>query len=227
MINEYDVRAAIKPLRLIFWGGLLWILDFKINGFDILNDVVASILVAIGVSRLASVQVSDRYCRVMWWVRLIAWLSVPIAIYKMFPGGAPEPIATLLTLCSVAQLASIVAFCMAMRWFCLEAGLMRSARSWWLTTILFLALYAGPLGLLMLGIALGRLIGQDWSIHLGAEVLLVLIVLLVPFVHFFMSSSRMRREAEGGGEMYSGHAFPVIPINPPPPPPAPPPPPPQ
>ena len=35
MTSEYDVRAAIKPLRLIFWGGLLWIIDFRIDGFDI------------------------------------------------------------------------------------------------------------------------------------------------------------------------------------------------
>src|SRR5262249_52012419 len=123
MVSEYDVRSAIRPLRLIFWGGLLWILDFKIDGFDILNDVLASILVAVGVSRLAAGQVSDRYCRVMWFVRLIAWVSIVAVLIKMAAGNFPEPFAMLMTLFTLAQLASIIAFCVAMRWFCLEAGL--------------------------------------------------------------------------------------------------------
>ena len=68
MPQLYDIRSAVRPLRLIFWGGVVWILDFKINGFDLLNDVVAALLVAVGVYRLARIDAGERYGRVMEWV---------------------------------------------------------------------------------------------------------------------------------------------------------------
>src|SRR5436309_3272362 len=111
MISEFDVRSAITPLRLIFWGALLWIIDFRINGFDIANDLLGSILVAIGVVRLARINVSERYNRVMGWVRLLVLISVPVVLMKMLGvASAGQPVTLLFTLFSLAQLASILAF---------------------------------------------------------------------------------------------------------------------
>jgi hypothetical protein len=221
MISEFDVRSAIKPLRLIFWGGLFWIIDFKINNFDLLNDVLASILVALGVQRLARIDVSERYHKLMRPVYLVALISIFVTILKMFSLG--QPFTLLFTLFTLAQLAAIIAFCVAMRWFCLEAGLMRSAESWRLTTILFLTLFVGPLALMYLAMLGGQVLGTTWSLSLGLSVLFVLAAFVVPFVHFFISTTRMRREAAGGGQ-FPGHAFPVIPIDKEQPPPSSPPP---
>jgi hypothetical protein len=211
MISEFDVRSAIRPLRWIFWGALLWIIDLKINDFDLANDVLASILVLMGVSRLGQIDVSVRYRSMMWWVWLIAISSVPVTLVKTFGSNFGQPLSILMTIFSLAQLAATVAFCVAMRWFCGEAGLIRSAESWRLTSIFFITLFAGPLGLLYGYMLLSQLTGMRWTLNVGTSVVLILFVLLVPIVHFFISTSRMRREAAGGGT-FTGQAFPVVPL---------------
>ena len=210
MISEFDVRSVIRPLRWIFWGALLWIIDIKIDHVDLANDFIASILVVMGVMRLARIDVSDRYRTVMGWVRAVAILSVPITCIKMIASNFDQAITVLLTIVSLAQLAATVAFCVAMRWFCIEAGLKRSAESWRLTTIFFVTLFAGPLSLLYGYILISQLTGMRWTLNVGTSVVLILLVLLVPIVHFFMSTSRMRREAAGAGT-FTAHASEVVP----------------
>jgi hypothetical protein len=210
MISEFDVHSTIRPLRWIFWGALLWIIDFKINEFDLANDVLASILVLAGVSKLGQIDVSERYRNVMAVVWLVAVVSVPVTLMKMFGTNFPPPVTMTLTVLSLAQLATTVAFCVAMRWLCIAAGLNRSAESWRLTTIFFLALFAGPLGLLYGCMLISQLTGMRWTLNVGTSVLLILFVLLVPIVHFFISTSRMRHEAGGGGT-FPGQAFAVVP----------------
>jgi hypothetical protein len=151
-----------------------------------------------------------RYRNLMACVFLVAVVSVPVTLLKMFGSNFPQPVAMMLTLLSLAQLAATVAFCVAMRWFCIEAGLKRSAESWRLTTIFFLTLFAGPLGLLYGYMLFSQLTGTRWTLNVGTSVVLILFVLFVPIVHFFISTSRMRREAAGGG-MFPGQAFAVLP----------------
>ena len=209
MISDFDVRQSLGPLRQIFWGALLWLLDIQINGFDILNDVLATVIIAVGVTRLARVDVSDKYRAAMGFVKVTAYVSVVSAAVQMV-NGLPQALVVPLTIISLAQLAATITFCIAMQWFCLEAGLTKSATSWRLTTILFAWLFAAPLGVVFGAILVSQATDARWSFRLGASVLFVLAVLLVPIIHFFISTSRMKREV-AGGMTYRGHGFEVLP----------------
>ena len=206
MVSEYDVHTAVKPLRLIFWGGLLWIFDFKLNDFDILNDVLGTILIAVAVTRLARVDVSPRYRSAMKFIKVMAYVSVVTSIVKM----TGTNVHILYALISLAQLAATIIFSLAMHWFCLEGGLPRSAASWKLTMLLFAAIYAVPLGFSYIAGIIAQLMGTNYNLNLGPAALLLILVFFLPIIHLFISTSRMRKEAAGGGT-YPGHGFEVLP----------------
>jgi hypothetical protein len=210
MVSEYDVHAALRPLRMIFWGGLLWIVDIKINGFDICNDVLATILIALAVFRLARIDVSDRYRSAMTFVKVMALISVVRSAVQLFNLDLGS-LSILFTLISLAQLSATIIFSLSMHWLCREAGMPRSAASWKLTMILFIAIYAVPLGCVYLAGIFAQITGSDFHYNFGAAVVLpALIAFFTPIVHLFISTSRMRREAAGGGT-YTGHGFEVLP----------------
>jgi hypothetical protein len=209
--SPYGIRSTIRPLRYISWGALLWILDFRFNGFDVLNDVIGSLLVTVGVCRLTTFPASERYANLMRWVCVVSLLSVPMTLWKQF--GVPSWMSIPSTLLSLAQFAAVVAFIVAMRWLCLEFNLVRAAASWWLTTLLFVTLFAGPLGVLYGWMLVSQLFGISWNLNFGLiGVLAVVTTLLVPVVHLFVSTSRMRREAESCG-VSDGRRFPVLPTS--------------
>ncbi len=45
MLSWQHVHAAVKALRWIFIGGILWIVDVKFNSFDVLDDTVGTLLI--------------------------------------------------------------------------------------------------------------------------------------------------------------------------------------
>lgn len=58
----------------IFWGLLLVILDFSINGFDLLLDGVGYLIVAAGCHGLASVSLGFVTARALCFVLVVLWL---------------------------------------------------------------------------------------------------------------------------------------------------------
>ena len=101
-----------------------------------------------------------------------------------------------LNLFGLVTLAAIVAFCVAMRWFCETAHLGEAARSWNVTTALFVVIYLIPLGLFYLAAAAAIVTGESFNIDLGPAGLILLPVFAIPLVHLFISTSRMKRGAE-------------------------------
>jgi hypothetical protein len=201
MISEFDIRNAVGPLRRIFWGGIIVLLDININGFDLSNDVIGAILIAIGVTWLGSVDVGNRYRSGMRFVKIMAYISILTSILALFNESSLAPI---LTVVAVPGQIAVVVFCVCMRWFCIEGGLPKSAESWRLTTIFFSVL----MGFYLIGIMVG-LTGSRVSIQ-GPVALLVLLAMFVPIVHLFISTSRMKKEVASGGT-YTGHGFEVLP----------------
>ena len=203
-MTQLPVKQAIAPLRMIFWGGLLCIFDFNIsqttNGqgfkFDILNDALGTALIAFGVFSLASAPVHRRYASVMTFVLVVSVLAVLDALRDHLIVPLPSPIYMLLNLFNLACLAAIVAFCVAMRWYCEEAKLPHAAASWSVTTILFVVIYLLPLGLLYLAGMFAMLTGTSFNFNLGPAGLLLLPVFAIPMIHLFVSTSRMSRAAE-------------------------------
>jgi hypothetical protein len=203
-IKEHTVNRAITPLRLIFWGGLLCIFDFTLgettNGqgfkFDVLSDLLGTILITVGVFRLSACPVHDRYASRMKFVKIVSVLAVLDAIQDHFV----PPLLSLghlsFNLFGLLTLAAIVIFCIAMRWFCETNNLNGAARSWSTTTVLFVTIYLIPLGLFYILGSLASLSGASFDLNLGPVLLLVLPVFAVPLIHLFISTSRMKRAAE-------------------------------
>jgi len=202
-MNEQAVKRAITPLRMIFWGGLLCVFDFNFsqttNGqgfkFDVLNDALGTLLIAIGVFRLSAAPVHGRYATAMKFVRVVSVLAVLDAIRDHFITPLPPAVYVVLNLFGLVTLVAIVTFCVAMRWFCEEAHLPEASRSWRVTTVLFVVIYVVPLGLLYVITALAMASGTSFNIDLGPAGLLLLPVFAIPLIHLFVSTSRMKRAA--------------------------------
>jgi len=200
MINEislqpYDIKRTVTALRLIFWGGIICVFDFKINGFDILNDVVGAIMIAWAVFRLSNLRVHRHYRVAMLFVKIISILSIAEAINAHFHYRVPALMSFVMHLYGIAKMLATVVFCVAMRWLCIAAGLSRSEKSWKITMILFGVIYLIPLGLLHFVWIVCLITGKSFNFNMGPAVLLILFVFFVPLIHLFISTSRMKKEA--------------------------------
>ncbi len=191
------------PLRGIFSGGLLCVLDFKIssttNGegwrFDFLNDFVGMVTIAWAVFRLSRIEVEPRYAIAMGFLKIVAVLGCVKALHNHLIYDTPLLISLLIDLQGFLAMAGTVIFCVAMQWLSRHAGLDRSAESWKVTTILFLVIYLIPLGLFYLASLFATATGQSFNLDLGIGGLLLIPIFLIPLVHFFISTSRMRDES--------------------------------
>jgi hypothetical protein len=142
-------------------------------------------------------------------VKIVATLYVPVALFRMIVSDATGFLAVCNTLFSLVALVAMLVFCLCMKWFAQDAGLPRSARSWHTTLMLYLILFIAPLAGLYLMMLGATITGTHFNFQLGAAVLLIVLAMLMPPIHFFISTSRMHRESEGGGA-YPGGGFPVI-----------------
>jgi hypothetical protein len=198
-----DIRTVVKPLRFIFFGGLLCVFDLSVsqtvNGegwtFDILNDLVGMLMITWAVFQLAKIRLHDRYGTAMAFVKVMAVLSCLTAFHAHFIYAVPSLISFLLCLVSIAAMIAIIVFCVAMRWLSVEAGLQRSARSWKTTALLFVFIYLVPIGLFYFAAAIAIVTGTSFNINLGPAGLLLMPLFALPLIHLFMSTSRMQSEA--------------------------------
>lgn len=201
-VSINDLGRTILPLRLIFWGGLLCVLDFTIssttngNGwkFDFLNDFVGMLMIAWATFQLATVAVHERYQKWMLFIKVVATLCCVEAFLDHFIIDFPMPIYLAFMLLGLAAMLAIVMFCVSMRWLSEEARLSRSAKSWKVSTILFVIIYLIPLGLFYCAAAIAIASGSSFNIDLGVGGVLLIPVFLIPIVHLFISTSRMKNE---------------------------------
>lgn len=200
------IAEAIAPLRMIFWGGLLCLIDIYIvqasNGLgfriDILKDAVGAVMIAIGVFRLSSLAVQPSYDKTMTFVKVVAVLAILDALRDHFVTPLPLAVALILYFFDIVKPAAVIAFCVAMRLLCKAKGLKLSEASWRITTNLFVLFYAIPHGIMqalgMAAIASGS--AYKVSIDIGPLGLLWLPLSAIPINYFFVSTSRMQREEE-------------------------------
>lgn len=200
-ITLEDVKRTVGPLTLIFWGALICIVDIWISSggfkFDFLSDVVGMIMIAVGLFKLGDIEVHPRYASALSFAKIMAVVGIVLAILDHFVFRCPGPLSLLLLLLGMLQLVAIIVFCVAMRWFCDEAGLHRSSGSWRTTTILFVVIYLVPLGLFYIVGGVAILAGKSFNIDLGpAAALLLIPIFCIPIIHLLVSSRRMIRDAE-------------------------------
>lgn len=197
---------------MIFWGGLLCVFDFtfsqttSINGevssgfrFDILNDFIGMLLITAGVFKLTVYEIDSAYRRSMTFIVICSILNCIEAFMGHFIFRSPIVFDIMSNLLGLASLLATVMFCTAMNKLSMAYSLHQSAASWRTTRMLVIAIWAIPLGLLYV-IGLGSILtGRPFHLNIGPLIIPVLLVFVVPLIHLFMSTSRMRREAEYGG----------------------------
>ena len=174
-LSARDIAATITPLRLVFWGGLLVLIDINFsqttNGrgwsFDILNDLVGMLLITWGVFQPARLEVHDRYRKVMTFIKIVSLLSCFRALLGHFIFDSPTFLDWLLTLVALAAVIATVLFCVAMKWLSEAANFQRSAESWNLTMWLFVIIYLVPLGGFYLIALFTMMIGQSFHFNLS------------------------------------------------------------
>jgi hypothetical protein len=209
-LNPPTLPPITAPLRGIFWGGLLCVLDFHIsstsNGegwrFDFLNDFVGMLTITWAVFRLSRIEVEPRYAIAMGFLKIVAVLGCVKALHGHLIYDTPLLISLLINLQGFLAMAATVIFCVAMQWLSRHAGLERSAGSWRVTTILFIVVYLIPLGLFYLASLVATVTGQSFNLNLGIGGLVLIPVFLIPLVHFFVSTSRMRDESMTRDDMF-------------------------
>ena len=199
-----DLRRAVTPLRLIFWGALICLIDIdlkiRIGGgpskFDLLDDFVGMILITVGVFRLAALDRGPGYSGPMTFAKIVSSISMIKELLDHWSFETGEAWGFCCSLISFAELAAVLLFCRSMRVLCEWNGLGEAAQSWHTTFMLYVVLYALPLGGLYLFSLIVKLSGKSYNVDVGVAALLFLAVLFVPLIHFFVSTSRMKRAIE-------------------------------
>jgi len=224
-VSAADISRVVSPLHAVFWGGILCIIDVYIsvsaneNGWrlDLLNDFLGMVLITWGVIRLAGMNVDARYGKALVFVSIVAGLSCLEALHAHRVYQVPPLLSFMLSLLGLAQAAAVVVFCMAMRWLSTAGHLVASARSWRTTTWLFAILCGIPMGLVGAAAALAIAVGWpvEYELNPGEESLglmvSVLIIVAIPIIHLFVSTSRMKREAGTVGGARAMYAVALLP----------------
>jgi hypothetical protein len=200
-----DILTTITPLRLVFWGCLLclidvhsnWNFDGQVWKIDILSDAIGALMIAWGAFRLSMLRVSGWYSAAMCFVLMVAGLAVPIALHDHLVYDQPQWISGALQLAPVVGLIATVVFCMAMRRLSAAADLEHSERSWRTTTQLVVFISLIPIGIVHAAGALATLVDEASAFQVPPSLAsFVALAQIVPLIHFVVSISRMTREAE-------------------------------
>jgi hypothetical protein len=154
------------------------------------------IMITWGVFKISTVSVHDRYSKAMVFVKIVAVLSCLKALGDHFAYQIPPFLSIIQALIGVAAMFATVFFCVAMRWLSAEANLESSVKSWKTTTILFTIIYLIPLGMFYCLAAVAIVTGESFNISLGPAGLFLLPVFFLPFLHLFVSTSRMKNAVQ-------------------------------
>jgi hypothetical protein len=151
MLTVHAERAD-HALSRIFWGTLVCVFDlwFAIhsngNGlrFDVINDVIGTLLIVSGLNLLRPLVADDDYERCLNFAFWVALAAVGGAVGGHFVLPWPKPIVFLSSLFATLCLVAIYFFCTAMRIFCRSTALYDVEQDWRWSQTLFLVLQLIP-----------------------------------------------------------------------------------
>ena len=195
-VSVRDLRRAVPALRFIFWGALINLVDLRVNGFDLVNDILGMTLVTTGTWTLSTLRIDETYRRGMLFAKVVAILSLVGAVLELAP---PSPFARgYAEAVGLLEIAGTAVACAMMVRLSRAAELPDVAADWTRTLKWFLWVYAGLLGLIRAVVALsflaGRLVVPVPSMHASAWFATVIVffgLLLVPWIRMFLSTNRL------------------------------------
>ncbi len=186
-------RALERSAKLVFAGSLVIVLDFQINGFDLINDAVGVGLVVAGLWRLHPTDVAARWTP----LALVAGVVCLLFAVWMQVVAIPGP---LFWITPMASIATTVFGVLAFRDACRHLALERAASSWSTSLRLAVSIWGG---LLFLGLVAMAATGGD-VYYEGPWAIPVVALGFVPAVHLMISLGRTASQAQGYSQTMSG-----------------------
>lgn len=202
--DEEDIQDLCRALTMVFWGGLICIIDFKysrlVNGqgftIDIISDTVGMILITIGVFKIAALLDDNTFKGAMLFIKIVAILGIIETIHNHFVYEVPRFLSYFSYTFGLLTLAAIVLFLFIMRYLSNELEFDESRRLWTITIILVVIIYVFPLGFININGIIMLIIGRHYNFNLGSAGLLTIPVFIIPFIFLLLSALRMKKEAE-------------------------------
>jgi hypothetical protein len=151
-----EAGRAVRPLRFIFWGGVLgilvlprWLMFVHIPWFSLrpahrvlfLVSAVGAAPLSFGSFWLTRIDVSKRYRIAMSFAGAVFALRAAASLFvgAFMPDAYLDWAIEILHMCHVVWLAAAVVLCLGMRWFTEEADLTAAFLEWRVTMRLALA----------------------------------------------------------------------------------------
>lgn len=173
-------RSALREAaRMVFFGTLIVVLDFEINGFDLINDVVGAGLVVAGVVKVSNAGLGGRFALPAVLVSAVWFVTTIVETFVLLP-------ALLAGAAGLILLAAAILDLLLFRHACRQLALDEAASSW--STSLALATWIWG-GLTLLGIGLALLHGGAFSYE-GPVAIPVVIAAFAPVVHILVTLRR-------------------------------------
>jgi len=197
-------QRAIRSLRLVFWGGFVTLLGFKLSvvsggearSVQLLPDFVGLAIVLPGVVRLAGLKVSSLYETLM---SVVLGVCSAWALGSLFFTFRPELMSRLGSVVSfVPLLAVLTALCFAVAMLDLSrtAGARRSVAAWRRASALIVALMIVPRGLAWGATAMLQSDGEVGGVSLAIHALAALLS-FGGWLAVFWAYTVMSREGPG------------------------------
>lgn len=201
------MQHIIRNLNLIFWGAIIVFLDFSfsktMNGtgikIDLINDFVGSIMICVGVSRIAKLQISiPSYKTSIRFVIVASVLQILFSVLDFVVIKTPEIIITIKNIAGLFIYLGIVMFCRAMMFFSMEGVLKESQKRWKIAKYLFLWVYLIPFGtFVLLGESFFLLYNERYESQIYSGMkgrMIIFAILLIPIIYGLVTIHTMKKE---------------------------------
>jgi uncharacterized membrane protein len=195
-----DLRRCITPLRLVFWGGVLNVVDIRVNDIDLVSDLLGTTLMLVGLWKLSGIRVDAAYRKGLLFATLAAALSLVGQLFDFAPPQVRRSAAAFVEFAGFLEVVAVAIFAVMMARLAKAAELPDVAADWRRTLKWFLFCFVAPVGLLRAGATLWVLAGRprftlpDFPLSFWlVAILLFFAMLLVPWIRLFMSTSRLRK----------------------------------
>lgn len=191
---DLELRSAILPLRLLFWGTLLLVTSSIIRlPICMLGDFVSLLLIICALGPLRPLDEDPAYRAAMAFAVTISVIALPTTLLDPILFASLAPIVFMWFVLGLLELLAILVFCRAMRGLSRSRQLERAEQAWSIATRWLLwALVVPSICLWWASLIAGKELTID--IREFPPICLVVLLVLVTEILFLRALHVMRRE---------------------------------
>jgi len=195
-----DAEVAHRALGQVFWGAVICSIDIWVSQhshgygfrFDFINDVIGTVLIALGIRHLRPLLPEAEYYAIMGFCLTIAILSIGDAVIGHVIAPWPSPLVFVSAVFEIVCLFAIYRFCEAMWRFSVAYCRFDVERSWTRSrNLCFYLLLCPAIALRFVSLVLTGF-RPEATVNVGLIAILPVIAALIAVVHILVSISRTR-----------------------------------